>query len=215
MFSLICTWINGWINNGAAGDLRRHSAHYDVSVISDPIATVESNELYDGSSSRRAVEFKYFCLILVIPFVFLCGNPFNLLASVCLWPRGSNAGLIGGTQHVLFQNRFSVLALNQYLTTEYICISEPNLKMAFSYGFQFLYPRLSTGSCGVLSQTFRWHLGIPVSMSLSFQIALVNHRCLIASQKQQDFDDSFSHWDQTLYVEAVKVSLRWLSVIVQ
>ena len=30
MFSLICVWINGWINNRQAGDLRRYLAHYDV-----------------------------------------------------------------------------------------------------------------------------------------------------------------------------------------
>ena len=33
MFSLICTWIKGWINNREAGDLRRHRAHYDYDVI--------------------------------------------------------------------------------------------------------------------------------------------------------------------------------------
>ena len=33
MFSLICAWINGRVNNGEAGDLRRHSAHYDVIVM--------------------------------------------------------------------------------------------------------------------------------------------------------------------------------------
>ena len=33
MFSLICVWINGWVNNREAGDLRRHRAHYDVSVM--------------------------------------------------------------------------------------------------------------------------------------------------------------------------------------
>ena len=33
MFSLICAWINGWVNNREAGDLRRHHAHYDVSVM--------------------------------------------------------------------------------------------------------------------------------------------------------------------------------------
>ena len=33
MFSLICTRINGWVNNGEAGDLRRHRAHYDVIVM--------------------------------------------------------------------------------------------------------------------------------------------------------------------------------------
>ena len=34
MFSLICAWIIGWLNNGEAGDLRRHGAHYDVTVMS-------------------------------------------------------------------------------------------------------------------------------------------------------------------------------------
>ena len=32
MFSLICAWINGWVNNGEASDLIRHHAHYDVPV---------------------------------------------------------------------------------------------------------------------------------------------------------------------------------------
>ena len=32
MSSLICTRTNGWVNNGEAGDLRRHRAHYDVTV---------------------------------------------------------------------------------------------------------------------------------------------------------------------------------------
>ena len=33
MFSLICVWINGWVNNREAGDLRRHRAHYDVTAM--------------------------------------------------------------------------------------------------------------------------------------------------------------------------------------
>ena len=33
MVSLICVWINGWINNREAGDLRRHRGHYDVNVM--------------------------------------------------------------------------------------------------------------------------------------------------------------------------------------
>ena len=35
MFSLICVWINGWLNNREAGDLRRHRAHYDVIVMNN------------------------------------------------------------------------------------------------------------------------------------------------------------------------------------
>ena len=33
MFSLICAWINDWVNNREAGDLRRHRGHYDVHVM--------------------------------------------------------------------------------------------------------------------------------------------------------------------------------------
>ena len=33
MFSLICAWINGWVNNREAGDLRRHRPHFDVIVM--------------------------------------------------------------------------------------------------------------------------------------------------------------------------------------
>ena len=33
VFSLICTRINGWVNNGEAGDLKCHRAHYDVTVM--------------------------------------------------------------------------------------------------------------------------------------------------------------------------------------
>ena len=37
MFSLICAWINGWVKNRDAGDLRRHHAHYDVTVMKCPV----------------------------------------------------------------------------------------------------------------------------------------------------------------------------------
>ena len=30
MFSLICVWINDWVNNREAGDFRRYRTHYDV-----------------------------------------------------------------------------------------------------------------------------------------------------------------------------------------
>ena len=33
MFSLIYTWTNGWVNNRRVSYLRRHRAHYDVTVM--------------------------------------------------------------------------------------------------------------------------------------------------------------------------------------
>ena len=39
MFSLICVWINGWVNNREAGDSRRNRAHYDVIAMKNGPAT--------------------------------------------------------------------------------------------------------------------------------------------------------------------------------
>ena len=36
-FDVLCAWIIGWVSNGGAGDLRRHRAHYDVTVMSQLI----------------------------------------------------------------------------------------------------------------------------------------------------------------------------------
>ena len=33
MFFFICTWTISWVNNRYAGDLRRHHAHYDVTIM--------------------------------------------------------------------------------------------------------------------------------------------------------------------------------------
>ena len=37
MFSLNGAWINGWVNNGEAGDLRHYRTQYDVTVITTRI----------------------------------------------------------------------------------------------------------------------------------------------------------------------------------
>ena len=43
-FSLICAWINAWVNDRDAGDLRHHLAHYDVTVMDCPSAIETSRE---------------------------------------------------------------------------------------------------------------------------------------------------------------------------
>ena len=56
MFSLICAWINGWANNGEAGDLRHHRAHYDVTVMDYPLSlwsNAEGPGLYLTTTKRQ------------------------------------------------------------------------------------------------------------------------------------------------------------------
>ena len=53
MFSLICVWINSWVNNREAGDLRRHRGHYDVIVMSTKVVSHERHSaLYHRQLDR-------------------------------------------------------------------------------------------------------------------------------------------------------------------
>ena len=81
MFSLICTWINDWVNNREAGDLRRHRGHYDVNVMETKPFPVQANVKYaiDGLvqvcsiSIVNALEILHFCAnpsIYLLCFVF-------------------------------------------------------------------------------------------------------------------------------------------------
>ena len=82
MFSLICAWINGWVNNDEAGDLRRHSARYDVTVIyaKDRVITyilciVDANQ-YSLFKKQDQNILNIFLLILEIvrhpyPYIFV------------------------------------------------------------------------------------------------------------------------------------------------
>ena len=54
MFSLICAWINGWMNNREAGDLRRHRAHYDVTVMVAQGERIKGTIGEDMSCLRKA-----------------------------------------------------------------------------------------------------------------------------------------------------------------
>ena len=54
MFSLICAWINGWVNNREAGHLRRYRAHYYITVMG-MIAVERSRREIAKSVSRFLV----------------------------------------------------------------------------------------------------------------------------------------------------------------
>ena len=53
LFCLICAWINDWVNNREAGDLRGHCGHYDVNVIFQVcfITLHEMRELFTSTQS--------------------------------------------------------------------------------------------------------------------------------------------------------------------
>ena len=52
MFSLFCAWTKFWVNNRDAGDLRRHRAHYDLTVV--VLLSRTSSTVYDSGPNRLA-----------------------------------------------------------------------------------------------------------------------------------------------------------------
>ena len=58
MFSLICAWMNGWVNTREAGDLRHYRTHYDVTVMVNQGAVAIWNILqisYQNHISRNPI----------------------------------------------------------------------------------------------------------------------------------------------------------------
>ena len=78
MFSLICVWINGWANNGEAGDLRFHRCHYDVTVMYSSIPNFNGG-LIEPPLNYTAVEVRA-CMSNYIPqeimkvIIYACPN---------------------------------------------------------------------------------------------------------------------------------------------
>ena len=72
MFSLIYTPINDWVNNREAGDLRRHSGHYDVNVMIIMKNKDFRNKLNCGleghKKGHKNTFFKWHVFIYILPF---------------------------------------------------------------------------------------------------------------------------------------------------
>ena len=62
---LICTWINSSVNNPEAGDLRRHRAHCDVSVMNDEPLVSEPMQILTGND-RQISLLSYFAFSCVM-----------------------------------------------------------------------------------------------------------------------------------------------------
>ena len=98
MFYSICARINGWANNGGAGDLRRHRAHYDVIVMnrfhfmtssySDHNTTVVYSKWF-GFFNRVDFSdcFHLLCLWKYIYYIYICVCVFKyMLQHVMILP---------------------------------------------------------------------------------------------------------------------------------
>ena len=55
MFSLVCVWINDWVNNRASGDLRRYHTHHDVIVMLARILKFEETDQHFADNISRVL----------------------------------------------------------------------------------------------------------------------------------------------------------------
>ena len=81
VFSLICAWINGRVNNSEAGDLRRHRAHYDVTVM----VALQGQVLY----IRGSRTWSSLCMLIIT-----CSAPshyLNQCSRTVNWILGNNS----------------------------------------------------------------------------------------------------------------------------
>ena len=89
MFPLICAWINGGANNREACDLRRHGAHYDVTVMKFPLFNITCCTC----PWESWMSFQFMPWILVIENYIL-----NLPCILC--------GITRGAPHCLTMNEY-------------------------------------------------------------------------------------------------------------
>ena len=85
MFSLICTWINGWVNSGETGDLGCHHTHYHFTVMwwapsvkrkdHHGVSSGWSSTLFNSNTGLSSAQYEQ------IPIIFGVW-PFGLLFSV-------------------------------------------------------------------------------------------------------------------------------------
>ena len=63
IFSLICAWINGWVNNRDTDDLRRQCAPYDVTVMDEMDTAEESTTKLWVYFMQCTLSLTYFSLV--------------------------------------------------------------------------------------------------------------------------------------------------------
>ena len=61
MFPLICSWINVWASNREGGDLKRHRAHYDITVMHPAIVAASQTNNRGNMACFRLLFFTSCC----------------------------------------------------------------------------------------------------------------------------------------------------------
>ena len=114
MFSLICAWINDWLNSGKAGDLRRYRVFYDVTVMILLYAVTITHDVLHKNMlivfrllflGRLKIQFVLMRIPLIVTSVSL------VLRLTKDWPSDGEVLCKGNGQHEKAQNSWASLYL--------------------------------------------------------------------------------------------------------
>ena len=84
MFSLTCVWINGWVNNREAGDLRHHRAHYDVVVMAvmylreKIIMCIITHTIYITKYAFGLRFVMFCCRLILVNYIYILQSYFTV-----------------------------------------------------------------------------------------------------------------------------------------
>ena len=136
MFSLICAWANGWVNYHYVGDLIRHCAHDDVTVMKASITPVRRHSMvykwryghriiYSKEAEKSATHwFLYSCRVYLLSSITLYGMHSQVFTWILVtWTGASNRKFYGINRitrpwylitHLPLVTPFGVIEYGQY-----------------------------------------------------------------------------------------------------
>ena len=105
--SLVCTWANSWVNNRETGDLRRHQADYDVTIMKIQMLVDWTSDtlLYLIDNHFKLLHVSYMIRVSNLPCVIFFKQ--RLYNSIFKYPRChlhvGNVNLNENTDSLCFQ----------------------------------------------------------------------------------------------------------------
>ena len=144
MFSLIYAWTIGWVKNQYAGDLRRHRAHYDVTV------------LWGGNDIWKTLEF-----FTTLPWAWGFWTGYGLCYISLQLSYSEQYCVINIVQEGIWSTLYRSMLYLAFCSIESYVIYEgvdDNCRIQYSFGMQY------TTSWG----SFMWIIFSSIYISLDF-----------------------------------------------
>ena len=151
MFSLICACINGWVNYGGTGDLRRHRAHYYATIMCMYAFILQVSKLW---SVQEKIQELSLCLVGNHTYCFVC----DVMNHRCPNFNSVLAGLIAVEGRAWMSNCTSAFYVGV------ITCPWPNVSVGLAgciRSNRSQYTWLPLGRAGLVSPQVNWKINMP------------------------------------------------------